>query len=126
MDKGNTCWPRDLQREDDPRARIRTWGYHSTAASLTGYTRNKGGFNRAGTLIINLGLRDDNVATGHLNLQATAPVTVPYSKDCAFSWSLIPKTRRKTSYCLNPKYAIVQEPDDHEKIYQDKLCSLEL
>lgn len=33
---------------------------------------------------------------------------------------------RDSIYCLNPKYAIVQGPNGPVKIYQDKLCSLEL
>jgi len=33
---------------------------------------------------------------------------------------------RNSTCCLNPKYAIVQGPNGPVKIYQDKLCSLEL
>jgi len=33
---------------------------------------------------------------------------------------------RTSRWCLNPKHAVVQGPDGPVKIYQDKLCSLEL
>lgn len=51
-------------------------------------------------------------------MEDTYTPSTPITTTCSIS--------RNSTCCLNPKYAIVQGPNGPVKIYQDKLCSLEL
>lgn len=49
--KGDICWPRDLLRNDIPRARVITWGYDSGVARFFTYASRESIFGHADTLL---------------------------------------------------------------------------
>lgn len=64
-----------------------------------------------------------DISTAYINKPIPVPAnTLPPRTPITVTSSI----SRNSRYCLNPKYAIVQGPNGPVKIYQDKLCSLEL
>ena len=60
--KGDICWPRDLLKDDIPRARVITWGYDSDVANFFSYASKESIFGHADTLLGDLArLRQDIV-----------------------------------------------------------------
>lgn len=80
----------------------------------------------------------DSPSAGRANKRhaTTSPTTSTYNtyinklktvvEDTYIPDTPISSISRNSTFCLNPKYAIVQGPNGPVKIYQDKLCSLEL
>lgn len=64
--KGDICWPRDLLRNDIPRARVITWGYDSDVARFFSYASRESIFGHSDTLLGDLArLRQDIVCNIH-------------------------------------------------------------